>query len=855
MANQKILNILDRPKLFERFVRGLSRRVTVIEAPAGYGKSTLLSTWRRQLDAQGNVLTTFIVSFGDAGTAKLEHMLSNLPKNVAVRDYEAIGPAVCVFIDDFHEAMPREIEMVQNLIGQEPLGKIHVVLSTRDTLDFPLARFRLANQVSDFGLDDLKFSRQETTQLLTGFLPASLIDECFEHAEGWVAALQLMWQSYKGEDQLNLGQSLLSGRKPEIAEYLNEQFFQQMTPAEQSFLLETAHLKSVNGDIANHIRNKEDGWMVLRSLSDSHSLVFETFNSEENWFRYHQLLQDFLTSKQKVLGEAQLSELHKRSAEWYFCNNELFNAVRHAAKAGCYELAEKYLIDSGGVQVGVKDGAPALAACLDIFPISQINSSPRLNVARSYIMLKNARIAEAALHISEIRQMANSADQALNQDLIIVEAFLRIYQDRHLTDAQLNSLEHTAKTTPAQNQLLRGLMFNFLCILYQQSGRLKEARLVGEEAMLLYSDLQTKHLQFFMHINLSIIDLDQGKFEHAYAHRRAARDLQNTHFRFDLGLKAIADIFYTEIAFESDDSASLLELLSHALDHVDRSEGWSEIFLAGYETCFILVLQHSGYPAVIDTIEQAEAMIARRGLPRFARQMKILQLDISVRAGNENEARRLAPLVQAMISEEPNEQKIRWRGSVLAKLALARFELAYGDATVALKMSDDVAGYCAQNGLKRYELRSTILGFVAARQLEDKSTAAIHLVAALSLVGSDLYIGAFLRDADDFAEAARWTIRENGISNYVQDQVSLLSTILWKIRGRFDDGPSVFAELLTQKEAVVLKSLSAGNANKVIARELGLTEPTIKYHLKNIYIKLGVNSRKMATELAIKYGI
>ena len=866
--------IISRPPLQQQFLSRRKRSLTLVEAPAGYGKTTLMKSWMQEL--QGMDVATAWVSFsadGEPGNlfegllAQIEGSDDTVEKGLPMTsktiglDTEAsraifrllneVDRPSCIFFDDFHEARPLDSDFVYRLMLQGR-GRYHIVIGSREAPDFPLAKLRMENEVSDFGLDDLKFDRTETQQLLSGVVSDELIDSYFRYSEGWVAALQLLRQS----EPIDLRDIAAFGQHSDIANYLNEQFFQQLSDETKAFLLDTAHLKSVNGDLADHIRERSDSWQILTELAESHSLVFEQPSRDDPWFRYHQLLRDFLIKKQKMFGKAVLTRLHTRAAEWLCRNNRLSSAIRHANFAGAPELAAQMILDAGGLQIGIREGSMRLAACMEQIPLRLVNNSPRLSIARAYLLLKGARVPEAILHINEVRENADPADENLTRELVMVEAHLRLYEDRHLSRTQLAALEHTAETTPVQYRLMRGLLFNFLCVFYLQNGELEKSQVAGESAMALYTDIGLAHLQFFMYLHLSAVDLDVGRYESALKARETACDVTRRHFDFDPALLALADIYYCEIALEKNDVDGLEERISRAVAQADKGESWTEAFLAGYQTCLMLCFRKGDFEAAVDYVSRAETMIARRGMWRFSRQLKLLQLDLAVRAGHDAEARRLAAAARTMLAEKDLDKNLRWRGNMLARLALARFEARYGSAEEALRLLTEIEDSCVSNGLRRYLLRARIFKVVVAAQAEDRDLASSTLKSALELVDDHRFVGAFLNEGDAFAEAARQTVRQTGVTGYSKDELSLLTQILWSHANDPETSAvSILTEILTEREFAVLEQLAEGHSNKVIARHFSLSEPTVKFHVKNIFGKLGVNSRKMAANLAISHGL
>ena len=249
-------------------------------------------------------------------------------------------------------------------------------------------------------------------------------------------------------------------------------------------------------------------------------------------------------------------------------------------------------------------------------------------------------------------------------------------------------------------------------------------------------------------------------------------------------------------------------------------------------------------------------MIARRGAYRFSNQLKMLELDMAVRAGAEREAARLAPIVQRLLDENRPVERLRWRGRILAEMALARYEAAGGGFTAALGRLDRVEALCGDHGFRRHLLRVRVRKMILAVQFERRDLARDMLKSALALAAPERARGAMIRERDHFPGAARWVLHSCGLADFTDDEIALLADCLWRMSAASQaGGPDILSALLTEQEHRVLGELARGDSNKMIARTLDITEPTVKFHLQNVYRKIGVNSRKLAREIALRHGL
>ena len=851
-------HVVNRSELTERFLAGMSGRLSLVVAPLGFGKTTLLEQWQSAVEAAGVPSAYLSLEVGQGSETRLAYQFANTLPNVSnqtLADASEIDVSwmvdrvsaerMVLFLDDFHLAHEEDEHLVYE-IAQRATG-VHLVIASREYPKLPLAKLRLSGLVNDFGPDELRLDMDAAIALFPKEAAPQVIADCLEYTEGWPAALRLLQLAMKDVSVEALALAQSEGFQSDLATYLNEQFFRQLPEDVQDILVGTAHLNDINGDLANFTTERDDCWEQLEALAATHSLV--SYRPNDDSYRYHQLLKDFLLKKQARLGEAKVSALNRRSADWFFRHNRLFKAIDHAVRAGEPGLGGKYLVNAGGVRIGFQNGAVRLSSLLELLPYEIIKQEPRLAVARSYELLKCARIKEAELITTKLREAGQIHDGELERDLTLVEAHMRVYSDRALRGDQLHSFAHTAHATPAENPVLRGLFFNLLCLFQYQAGQFAEARTSAETAFSSFLDAETPHLQFFMHLHLGTIDLDQGRVANATERYEAARDIQSVHFAYDSALWAIAEGFCSELRFEIDGSRSAD--LAAVIKTSARAAAWSEYFLATYETAIAQAFQAGGIEDAIGLIEQAERVAFTRPLPRFARHLSMLHLEYATLAEKEHEAARLAEVVNR-IDDNAEAGPLQWRGALMRELALARYRAMFGDATKALSRLEKIAQAAGEQGYLRYAQRADVLCFLISAGLADKTRAVQHLTQSIERV-PDLN-GVFLREGDAFADAVRWTLRQAGLSIF-PDLVRKKLGRLLNQTGEASALEEDFLAFFSPKERKVLPGLVAGASNKMIARDLGLTESTIKFHLKSIFAKLGVNSRKLAGDVVRSAGL
>lgn len=757
---------------------------------------------------------------------------------------DALTGQHCMVIDDFHDATPDCINMVHRLI-QKDQENLKIILGTREPPPFPLTKMRMAGQISDFQLSDLRFTDAEAKELLQEDVDQTVLDR----AEGWVAALHLMLLSPAGPQQPHgVPQAI-------FVDYLNEQYFRNLSEDERHLLLCTAHLDRVPPDLADLLTGKETSWALLRQLSSGQALIEEISGHDGPTYRYHQLLRDFVQKEQLRLGADHKTRLQQISSQWFRNGGDVRGAIFHAVKAGTPEVAVEILLESGGVQYAFLNGAARLRACLALLPRDHLYANPRLLVAQAYLHLKSGRVLDGAELLQEIRARCVSGDAVLERELVLVEVHLRIYRDAAISPAQIQAFEHTCRSVPASDLMMRGLLNNFLCMFLIEQGELEHAHAVGRAAMDAYVDLDAKHLQFFMLLHLSTIDIELGDVASAQARRRSARAICDNEFSFDPVMRAQADIYWGELAFEKGDTEGLKGWMQACLAGMERQESWNLMYLAGYETCLALVLFEGAFDEAVDLLEHAGRVMAERGAELFPKQLRIMELELALRADVADEAERLADDLSALL-ESKADNGLRWRGRLRTQLALARHAMILADFERAVSLADSALETCVTRGYVRFQERCLVFLTVVHVQQGNADLAVQTLRDYLALAVPRKTYGAVLREGAHMSETINRVISQHGLGRFSRDEIRHLSECLWRLSGRSNaKTPNILTEILTEKEVEVLSELARGDANKVIARRLEVSEPAVKFHLQNIYRKLGVNARKVAMEIARQHGL
>ena len=316
-------NVVHRSELFEKLKSGLSRKLILVSAPAGYGKTTLLSDWINQnkitaawlsLDTGDNdpaVFLSYVISgiqsihayFGQSALRLLNSPNSPSVESIAsllINDLLIINKNLFLVLDDFHLIRNAEVLKVLTYFLEHIPVNIHFVILTRSDPALSLSRLRSQHQLVEIRLSDLSFSANDISVLFNKKLKLGLsIDDAFSletKTEGWIAGLQLAALSMQGREDISKFVRDLKGDNRYIMDYLMEEVLKIQTDEIKEFLLQTSILEQMSAPLCNTVLNRSDSQLILETLERDNMFVIPLDN-ERNWYRYHHLFAELLKQR------------------------------------------------------------------------------------------------------------------------------------------------------------------------------------------------------------------------------------------------------------------------------------------------------------------------------------------------------------------------------------------------------------------------------------------------------------------------------------------------------------------------------------------------------------------------------
>jgi LuxR family transcriptional regulator, maltose regulon positive regulatory protein len=855
--------LLRRDDLLVALDRASQRKVTVISAPPGSGKTSLLRAWSDQ--ASKNRRVAFVSVPSDQQDAQQFWLavldairptgaIADVPRQAAALDIDgdvmvetvvselADAPVVVVLvIDDLHELNSADaLSQLEHLLSVLPKSA-RVVLSSRRDPPVRLHQLRLAGEVAELRADDLRFTASETRELLTAS-EISLSDSgsaaLYERTEGWAAGLRLAVISLSGHPDPDRFVDEFSGTDRAIGEYLMAEMLERQPIEVQSMLLRTSVVDRLNGELADLLAGRPGCEQLLLALEDANAFVV-SLDAQRTWFRYHQLLADFLRLELRRTLAEEVPDLHRKAAGWLADHGEAVEAVRHTLAAGDWPDAARLLGDHlFSLTLDGQEGS--IAALLRSFPAGASAEHPELALAHAATELAEGRLKDASAHLLVAESHMESAPPARRRQLAIANASLRLALARRSGQfaevvEQVNLLG--ASTADGSSDVigvdpeLRAVALMNLGIVETWSGQFADAeRHVTEGATLAqaigrpYIEVACRSYQAFPSTHVSLTEArERGRQAVALADRYGVNDRPV----LAPALGALASIAMWMGEFEEGDRW--------------LRRGW-EVVQADIDPAAAVLLHmvtgmlHSGRGEHQSALDALTAAVQAQSLLTGVHILSPVIAEWLARLGMPDEAR-------ATLDVFSTEHE--WMDAV--DLARAAIILAEGDPATALAVLGDVQRLIPPPGSPAYALvEGHVLAGLAHLALGDRNAAGVAAEAALAAAEPDRLIFPFaMANAGELLDVLPGHETVHG---------ALFADVVDLVRGeqtpRMDRERLPQPEELSPSELRVLRFLPTNLTRPEIARSLNVSVNTVNTHIRSIYSKLGATDRSSAVRQA-----
>ena len=886
--------LVARPRLSERLSRGAESALTLISAPAGFGKTTLLAEWLEAAAVEGRsvawlsldrgdndpaVFWTYVVAAlrtADAGIGASALVLLESPQqpiesvlSTVLNDLQGIASDVVLVLDDYHFIEAREVHDGMTFLLEHLPPQAHLVIAGRADPALPLARLRGRGDLVEIRAADLRFTPDEAAGYLNGVMGLALTAQDVEalegRTEGWIAALQLAALSMQGRDDVAAFIAGFAGDDRYIVDYLAEEVLHRQPEQVRRFLLRTSILDRLSGPLCDAVTGEDGGKAQLAALERGNLFVVP-LDDRRRWYRYHQLFADVLQAHLLDEQPDAVHELHRRAAAWFERNGEPSEAIRHALAGKDFERAAS-LIELAAPAMSRNRQEITLRRWLLALPDDVYRLRPVLCGDFAGTMLASGVLDGVEERLAEAEYwLGTSADARTGRPvppagMVVVddEGFRRLPGSIEVYRAgiarargdQVGVVRHARRAldlAPADDLLGRAAAAGFLALAAWTAGDLEGAHRSWVDCM---SGLQQAgHIADVVGCAIALADirLAQGRLSDAMRTYQHALRLAGEPGGPVVRGMADMHVGMSVVHCERDElKAAALELkVSQDLgEHAGLAQN-------GHRWCVAMsrLRQAEGdVGGALGLLDDAQRLYTSdyypdvHPIPAMKARIRIVQGEL---------AHALAWAGERGLSVDDGlSYLLEFEHITLARLRLAqhadqradqRDESCINEATQLL---DRLLQAAEQGGRTGSVIEILVLQALAGRMRGEVPAALASLHRAVTLSEPEGYVRVFVDEGQPIA-ALLGSLEKQGIARaYIRRLLAAGSGTQDAAQGR-----QALFEPLSERELDVLRLLGTDLDGPAIARELFVSVNTMRTHTKSIYAKLDVNSRRAAVSRA-----
>ena len=889
-------DLVPRPHLLQKLHGGTKRKLSLISAPAGFGKTTLLKEWVQStalpvawlsLDEHDNdptlfwcyVLTALQRLCLDTGKERLKHLLSFQQYSIeevlaALINEIALRPGdFALVLDNYHVITATPIHQALTFLLEHLPNQFHLVLSSRFDPPLPLARFRARGQITEIRATDLRFDIDEADMFLNQIMHLALSTEHVAilqaRAEGWIAGLHLAAITLQQQQDVDTFIKAFSGTQRHIMDYFTDEVLYTQPARVQTFLLETSILEQLCSSLCAAVTGQDDSQQLLISLERS-DLFLVGLDMEQRWYRYHQLFRDFLYQRLKHLCPQGVESLHRRASIWYEKHDLLAQAIEHALAGKDFERAA--LLMRGHARIMLAQGEPGIVLrWLEVFPSQEADSWPWLPSLHAWAQLAHNEPGKVKTYLEAIQpSIGYESNDSISKSEFAGNAALTRRCDLERSPSQplvfgaITTIVHQKFDVLPYNdkeRLAAGeAILSCMGLAYLITRDIQEANYVFSKLYRISQTTKNELIALFAVQSLAKIRSVQGKLQQAYNAYQQARQLNFSSPAIGLLSAGESLLFYQwndleKAAHLAMEGITLGQpLLYHAMSLTDSLCGLT-MLLTSYLSLAYTRQAQGDEEAALEAMEEAK---------QLALNSQILQLVEYV----ESEQVRLW-LMQGKFEQafQWKEQRNTHREAPLSNAhqheyqVLARIYIAQERHDLATRLLQDLLDKAEAAGLVEDSITVQVLQAVALQRQGKQQAAIAILEHALLQAEPQGYVRLLLDEGSTVAKLLSQLLKAPQ-----HDKKHVVSqTYIKKLVDAFEAGLPSYSkgvlstpplqDPLSARELEVLQHLNNGLSNREIAQHLLVTVGTVKRHTNSIYSKLGVQGRFQAITQARILGL
>lgn len=902
---------MPRDRVIERIRHAGNAKLVLVQAPAGFGTTSLLRHIYDLFSANGCAIAWLTLDAGDNDLDRFMNCLNqafmflnqaaSFSDNTVIREVprwrdggtfdlaNAIASTPLPFmliLDEFeHLQNPATLAVVQQMV--ELLGpQQKIVIGSRQQTGLSVGRLRARQQLLEIDAAQLRFSLEETTRFLCDKRHLKIdrqdVETLHQVTDGWAAALWLASLALEDHDDPKRFIRTFSGSNTVVASYLAEDVLSQKPRHLQDFILQTSILQKFCADSCNAVTGRDDSAALIQEIERS-NMFMTALDEQRHWFSYHPLFAGFLRAQLERQYPGLASLLHRRAAQWYSEQKRPTHAIDHAIASGDQELTLR-LLGQNAEGLFLQGRVRVLVRWFDTLDRSSLLAHPKLISVYAWSLIHINR-SEEALTLLETVTNEDGASPIPHPTYHVLRTFSLVMLDRIEQTAPMWD-DPQILCSAKQEPLLRSMLMIGCAYYYSTIGRYQDARLLLDQAT-------QEHPAVGPLFSIAVAGYVRGMLDLLQGHLRAAgarllaligdetqMRLRTGNVRFGalIGIESreperhgadsgFASLYLAEVLYEMDTLKEAKRLLKLYLPLV-KDAGIPDQLIASHVIYARILRAEGNRNDALQTLLELEQLGMQRRLPRIVDIARLEQARGAVLDGDTDTAKATMALVGSAPSWQRRDLQMIANDIETPTLSVSRLQIHCGQAAATLPLLKEHLQDAYARGRLRYALRVKVLYALALSHAGQRNPALRTIRETLQ----DALTEGFVRIFKDEGPALLALIREmlegmKDISNSENNALRLFAEKILHpsrnyafpiINDAVRSAPSVTTAIdieLTARELDVLMLLAQGYGNQAIAEKLFVSITTVKTHLRNINIKLSAHNRTEAISVARKRGI
>lgn len=874
-----------RNELQTKLEQNMGAHLTSIHAPAGYGKTTLLTQHYELMQSKGYCCCWLTLDNIDEDPVQFLAYLAaameptqllpedvaraafngfhgldlNGAQNLVINLLSSFDVSVYFFLDGYHYVASENQQHIVIKLIDLTTENIHFIVTSRQQSPDLKGRLQISRPYFELDIADLALTTSEINEVLKQSTAVSesvnLANLLQKETEGWGAAIGFAKIWINKNPELDISQ--LIHPAADFFNFITTEIFDNLSEQLQKAMIKTAIFKQFDGDLIDAVCETTGGWEIMEQLAH-HDLIISTDKTNKT-YRYHSLLTDFLLNRFNKSNLSSKQNLHRLAANCYLRKNDFRQTMQQAIASEDANFIASITEDTGGWHHILDGRISMFTDILDALPLDITKQYPSTYLGRIMLDAKTGNVGRAVKNYEAFRNATREFTQLNGKTLPtlftieaeVVNFYLSALTDRPQTSRHLAKMELTLKGINKNDHFLQANILNYLSFGYFDHIQFDEAFKAGERAILQFRALDSIYGENFLYFHLGKICLAQGRLRDAEQFYNEGYQLAVKNFGAHSNMAAIAAAHLAEVAYEKNKINQAQSYLSISFPKIELSEAWFDVYISAYFTAANIAYTTESTRKAIAILHSASLTGKRRGIGRLRLMSMIQRLRILLHDGNLKKAGWIIKQLNLFGQLTNNsEQKLTRRVSEELQTTLGYYLIRNDQARDGILLIEPLIKSGTLSGCRRNLISLTILMSLAYFNLGETRQSLTRLNDALSLAIFEDFKRPFLDYSAMLQEILELAINKPKLFAINQLKRSFLTQLISIMKRDSKSRINHSVSLLTPREQEVAQFVYDGYSNKEIARSCNCSANTVKFHLKNIFFKLDIRSRKELARMA-----